>query len=215
MSFYLQFCRLLPYWASLWCEPIFKSSSVPEYLFSTQEASQHGHSSVLSFSTTGFLLLGDAIQQGKFCATGAARVSRAAAFSVGLDASRDRESALKMDCGTWWRWYRSCRSCSSLVWRYGNKIHICQLLHPCWHVQAQSTHLSHISVETFVLPKELAQRLKEISNQCYKGIGFSTVHGLDPTRYTPEQNVAIYAGIAAHVAPQHGFLDRDCQRVLC
>ncbi len=81
--------------------------------------------------------------------------------------------------------------------------------------EAQSLDLSDISSETFKLPTELALRLRQVSNQVYNGIGFNIVHGLDPTKYTPEQNVAIYAGIAAHVAPQRGFLDRNAQKVLC
>lgn len=39
--------------------------------------------------------------------------------------------------------------------------------------------------------------------------------GLNPAKYTPERNVVIYAGIAAYVAPQHGFLDKDYKKVLC
>lgn len=75
--------------------------------------------------------------------------------------------------------------------------------------------LSQISSDSFVLPTELARRLKAISHECYKGAGFGIIHGLDPTKYTDEQNVALYAGLAAHVAPQRGFLDRKYEKVLC
>ena len=82
-------------------------------------------------------------------------------------------------------------------------------------VSALSLPLSEISTNTFVLPTDLAQRLKKISDQCYKGAGFTVIHGLDAATYTPEQNAALFAGIAAHVAPQRGFLDRDRRKVLC
>lgn len=81
--------------------------------------------------------------------------------------------------------------------------------------EALAIDLSEISPSTFILPKSLSTRFKQVSNQVYNGIGFNVIHGLDPARYTPEQNVIIYAGIAAHVAPQRGFLDRNAQRVLC
>ena len=81
--------------------------------------------------------------------------------------------------------------------------------------EALALDLSQISPSTFILPASLAARFKQVSNQVYNGIGFNVIQGLDPDRYTPEQNVIIYAGIAAHVAPQRGFLDRNAQRVLC
>lgn len=81
--------------------------------------------------------------------------------------------------------------------------------------EAQSLDLSQISPSTFILPESLATLFKQVTDQVYNGIGFNVIHGLDPARYTPEQNVIIYAGIAAHVAHQRGFLDRNSQRVLC
>jgi len=80
--------------------------------------------------------------------------------------------------------------------------------------EAHSGDLSNISVETFSLPSSLSQSLKQVSTQCYTGIGFKIVRGIDPSRYTLEQNAAVYAGIAAHVAPQRGFVDRSYEGVL-
>jgi hypothetical protein len=65
------------------------------------------------------------------------------------------------------------------------------------------------------LSEHLAAKFSAISDKCYHGRGFVVVTGLDPTKSTPERNVVIYAGIAAYVAPQHGFLDKDHKRVLC
>ena len=66
-----------------------------------------------------------------------------------------------------------------------------------------------------MLPISLSKRLKKVSNQCYSGIGFNVIHGLNPALYTPEQNVIIYAGVATHIFPQRGFVDRAFERVLC
>ncbi|KAI0834245.1 Clavaminate synthase-like protein [Hypoxylon sp. FL0890] len=79
----------------------------------------------------------------------------------------------------------------------------------------QSIPLSSISTENFVLPQELKDSLRQVSDQCYYGRGFTVVQGLDPTKYSPELNVILYAGITTHVAPQHGFLDKNRHKVLC
>lgn len=74
--------------------------------------------------------------------------------------------------------------------------------------------LSEISAESFVLPESLVEELRKISEQCYNGIGFKYIHGLDPSKYSEVQNAAIYAGIGAHVAPQRGFVDISSERVI-
>ncbi|RYP55597.1 hypothetical protein DL771_012351 [Monosporascus sp. 5C6A] len=74
---------------------------------------------------------------------------------------------------------------------------------------------SEISTDTFPLPKQLAQRLKNVSRECYGGVGFSVVCGLDPSKYTAADNVALFAGIAAHVAPGRGFVDRKRESARC
>ncbi|KAI0384709.1 Clavaminate synthase-like protein [Hypomontagnella monticulosa] len=78
----------------------------------------------------------------------------------------------------------------------------------------KSIPLSNIA-ENFVLPQELRSSLRHVSDQCYHGRGFAVIKGLEPDKYSPELGVIIYAGIAAHVAPQHGFLDKNRQKVLC
>lgn len=76
-------------------------------------------------------------------------------------------------------------------------------------------HLSSISSETFVLPESTVKRLRQVSDQCYHGIGFKVLRGLDPAKYTHAQNVAVYAGIAAHVAPRRGYVDTHYEKVMC
>jgi hypothetical protein len=58
-------------------------------------------------------------------------------------------------------------------------------------------HPSEISPITFPLPDSLVKRLDAISEACYNGIGFGLIHGLDPDKYTTEENTLLYAGISA------------------
>ncbi|KAK3071572.1 hypothetical protein LTR53_008380 [Teratosphaeriaceae sp. CCFEE 6253] len=79
---------------------------------------------------------------------------------------------------------------------------------------AKHDDLSTISSSTFELPEELSQRLRRTSDQLYKGVGFQIVRGLDPSGYTPVQNLTIYAGVTAHICPQRGFVDQACKGVV-
>ncbi|KAK3075905.1 hypothetical protein LTR53_000334 [Teratosphaeriaceae sp. CCFEE 6253] len=80
--------------------------------------------------------------------------------------------------------------------------------------EAKYDDLSAISSSTFELPEELSLRLKRISDQLYHGVGFQIIRGLDPSGYTPVQNLTIYAGLAAHICPQRGFVDQACKGVV-
>jgi hypothetical protein len=74
---------------------------------------------------------------------------------------------------------------------------------------------SDINVETFPLPLDLANRLDGVSEQCYSGIGFCVVRGIDPDKYSKDENVLVFAGIWFHVAPQRGFQDQNKSQVIC
>jgi hypothetical protein len=76
-------------------------------------------------------------------------------------------------------------------------------------------HPSEINPITFPLPDSLVKRLDAISEACYNGIGFGLIHGLDPDKYTTEENTLLYAGISAHVAPERGFQDTSKSHVVC
>lgn len=72
-----------------------------------------------------------------------------------------------------------------------------------------------ISPETFPLPAELRARLDGISATCHDGIGFVVLRGLDPEKYSEDDNALIFMGISAHVAPVRAFQDRKRTQVLC
>ncbi|KAL8952551.1 MAG: hypothetical protein Q9222_001541 [Ikaeria aurantiellina] len=73
--------------------------------------------------------------------------------------------------------------------------------------EAKYDDLSSISASTFELPASFSQRLRNLSDQLYKGVGFQIIHGLDPTKYTQKQRIIVYAGVSAHICPQRGFVD--------
>jgi hypothetical protein len=57
--------------------------------------------------------------------------------------------------------------------------------------------------------------LEEISAACYDGIGFTVLRGLEPDRYTEDDNALIFMGISANIAPVRAFQDRKREQVLC
>ncbi|KAH6662143.1 hypothetical protein B0J14DRAFT_496316 [Halenospora varia] len=81
--------------------------------------------------------------------------------------------------------------------------------------QASSLEPAEISQITFPLSNSLAKRLDSVSEECYSGRGFCIIRGIDPTKYTDEENALLYTGISAYVAPIHGFQDITKSHVLC
>ncbi|KAK0871220.1 hypothetical protein LTR87_012966 [Friedmanniomyces endolithicus] len=80
--------------------------------------------------------------------------------------------------------------------------------------EAKHTDLSDISASSFALPAPLIQRLRGVSDDLYDGLGFQIIHGLDPTKYTPRQNIIIFAGVSAHICPERGFSDQGREEVI-
>lgn len=72
--------------------------------------------------------------------------------------------------------------------------------------EALGKPLGNISQETFPLPS-LHTTLRDISKEVHTGHGFKVVRGIPVSRYTREENVIIYAGIASHVANIRGRQD--------
>ncbi|KAK4203055.1 hypothetical protein QBC40DRAFT_31627 [Triangularia verruculosa] len=64
-----------------------------------------------------------------------------------------------------------------------------------------------ISRENFHLPT-LGARLDQACRDVHNGRGFVIVRGLDPLKYSVEDNVMIFLGIAAYIGEQRGFQDK-------
>lgn len=55
---------------------------------------------------------------------------------------------------------------------------------------------------TFPLPIELQHRLRTVSHNLHKGIGFAVLRGLDPKEYSDKDNLIIYAGIVSWIGAE-------------
>ena len=65
-----------------------------------------------------------------------------------------------------------------------------------------------ISRTTFPLPAELSAKFKSLSHTVHEGLGFVIIRGLDPTKYTEEENVLLYGGISNHVAEERADMSK-------
>lgn len=68
--------------------------------------------------------------------------------------------------------------------------------------------LPALEPSTFALPAELADRLRVVSKIVYTGIGFAVLRGLDPKKYSEEENTIIYCGVASHIGIQRNANSR-------
>lgn len=68
------------------------------------------------------------------------------------------------------------------------------------HYIALNKPLGHLDQENFPLPT-LHGPLREISREIHFGHGFKVVRGLPVERHSREDNIILYAGLSAHIAP--------------
>lgn len=73
-------------------------------------------------------------------------------------------------------------------------------------IPALNVPLGQLNQETFVLPK-LHDTLRAISREIHQGHGFKVVRGVPVDKYTREENIIVYAGLASHIAPVRGRQD--------
>ncbi|CAK7237948.1 hypothetical protein SBRCBS47491_010217 [Sporothrix bragantina] len=78
------------------------------------------------------------------------------------------------------------------------------------HFKSLGKPLGFISQETFPLPK-LHATLRDVSREVHHGHGFKVVRGVPVAKHTTEENIILYAGISAHVAPIRGRQDNSYQ----
>ncbi|KAI1097553.1 Clavaminate synthase-like protein [Jackrogersella minutella] len=74
------------------------------------------------------------------------------------------------------------------------------------HFKSLGLPLAHVNQETFPLPT-LHSELRRLSDELHNGHGFFVIRGLRVDEYTREENIIIYAGISAHIAPKRGLQD--------
>ncbi|KAF4336467.1 family Taurine catabolism dioxygenase [Fusarium beomiforme] len=66
----------------------------------------------------------------------------------------------------------------------------------------------YVGQQTFPLP-HLHDKLREISKEIHHGHGFKVIRGVPVDKFTREENLIIYAGIASHIAPIRGRQDHQ------
>jgi hypothetical protein len=64
-----------------------------------------------------------------------------------------------------------------------------------------------VTSETFPLPT-IQRQLAQASLDVHQGRGFAIVRGLDARKYTAEDNVTIFLGIANYIGEQRGVQDK-------
>ncbi|KAL3444545.1 hypothetical protein BJX65DRAFT_297539 [Aspergillus insuetus] len=74
------------------------------------------------------------------------------------------------------------------------------------HFKALNLPLGQINQTTFPLPS-LHTTLRSISKELHHGHGFKVLRGLPVDAHTRSENIIIYAGLAAHIAPIRGRQD--------
>ncbi|KAL1634454.1 hypothetical protein SLS58_010650 [Diplodia intermedia] len=73
--------------------------------------------------------------------------------------------------------------------------------------------LSSLDPTVFYLPTEIAARLRVVSKIVHSGIGFAVLRGLDPEKYSEEENAIIYCGVASHIGIQRSANSRGMAMV--
>lgn len=80
------------------------------------------------------------------------------------------------------------------------------------HFKSLDKPLSYVNQETFPLPT-LHSTLRDVSKEIHNGFGFKVIRGLPVSRHTREEVIAIYAGIASHIAPIRGRQDHQFEGI--
>ncbi|KAI1385396.1 Clavaminate synthase-like protein [Hypoxylon trugodes] len=74
------------------------------------------------------------------------------------------------------------------------------------HFKSLNLPLGYVSQESFPLP-ELHSELRRLSDELHNGHGFFVIRGLRVDEHSREENIIIYAGLSAHIAPKRGRQD--------
>lgn len=62
--------------------------------------------------------------------------------------------------------------------------------------------------EHFPLPQDVADKFRDLSDTVHNGRGFVVLRGLDPQKYTAEDNVLIYGGITSYISTDRSEMSR-------
>lgn len=65
-----------------------------------------------------------------------------------------------------------------------------------------------LSPDTFPLPS-LKAKLEAVAKEVHNGRGIAIIRNLDPSKYSFEDGIVIYAGIASYIGEKRGTQDKD------
>ncbi|EUC40779.1 hypothetical protein COCMIDRAFT_40948 [Bipolaris oryzae ATCC 44560] len=82
-----------------------------------------------------------------------------------------------------------------------------------FHALGDNMGPDDVATETFPLPN-LRERLLQVSRNLHLGTGFNVIRGLNPTEYSPLDNVLIYLGITSYLADIRGCQDYDGRMIV-
>lgn len=85
--------------------------------------------------------------------------------------------------------------------------HLVPAILTCSCLAALGLPIPHVSTETFPLPS-LHAELRKLSSELHSGHGFFVIRGVRVENHSREENIIIYAGLSAHIAPQRGRQDK-------
>ncbi|KAH9909522.1 Clavaminate synthase-like protein [Xylariomycetidae sp. FL2044] len=85
---------------------------------------------------------------------------------------------------------------------------LAELDHATEHFKSLGVPIGHLTQENFPLPT-LHDELRRLSGELHNGHGFFVIRGLKVEEHSREENIIIYAGISAHIAPVRGRQDHE------
>ncbi|KAK2608124.1 hypothetical protein N8I77_006757 [Diaporthe amygdali] len=74
--------------------------------------------------------------------------------------------------------------------------------------KATEAQIYDVSAETFPLPT-VGPRLEAIARNLHEGTGFALLHGLDPAKYSNEDNITLFLGLGSHIGSQRGAQNKN------
>ncbi|KAG0645687.1 Taurine hydroxylase SAT17 [Hyphodiscus hymeniophilus] len=91
--------------------------------------------------------------------------------------------------------------------------HIKEIEQACKRFRELGLTMERVSQETFPLAT-LGEELKTLAAQLTNGVGFFVLRGLEPERYSNEENVVIYLGISSYIGETRGRQDEQGNMLL-
>lgn len=74
------------------------------------------------------------------------------------------------------------------------------------HVRDTGVPFKDINPELFKFGPQLTERLVRLSDSLWNGLGFGLIRGLDPKKYTVEENIIVHVGLSSYFGTKRGYM---------